>query len=59
MINWHIQKLLARAFAARIIFVNTLHSKFTVFHKNLLYEKYAGMHTMIIKIYIHTNKYIT
>ena len=26
---------------ARIIFVNTLHSKFAIFHKKLLYEKFS------------------
>ena len=32
------KKISARVFGARIIFVDTLHSKFAVFHKNLLYE---------------------
>ena len=38
MINKHIPKFSARAFAARIICFNTLHSKFAVFHKDLLFE---------------------
>ena len=59
MINKHIQKFSVRAFGARIIFFNTLHSKFTIFHANLLFESYTGMHTMIIKIYNnHTNTYM-
>ena len=55
MINWHTPKFLAGAFGSRIIFFNTLHSEFTIFHKNLLFKTYTGIHIMIIKIYNHTN----
>ena len=42
VINWHIQKFSARAFGARIIFFNTLPSKFAYIHKGLLFETYTG-----------------
>ena len=35
-------KISARAFGARIIFFNTLHSKFAFIHKGLLFETYTG-----------------
>ena len=58
MINKHIQKISARAFCASVIFFNTFHSKFTVFHEELLFETYTDMHIMINKVYNHTYKYI-
>ena len=58
MINEHIQKFSARAFGARIIFFNTLYSKFAVFHIDLLFEIYTGVHLMIIKIFNHTYTYV-
>ena len=42
VISWHIQKFSARAFSARIICFNTLHSKFPFIHKDLLFETYTG-----------------
>ena len=59
MINKHIQKFSARAYGARIIFFNALHTKIAIFHKNVLFETYTGMHTMIIKVYNHTNTYMS
>ena len=59
VIKKHIKKFSAHAFGARIIFFNALHAKFTIFHKNLLFETYTDMHTMIIKIYNHTNMYMS
>ena len=35
-------KISARAFGVRIIFFNTLHSKFAFIHKGLLFETYTG-----------------
>ena len=59
MINSHIQKFSARVFGVRIIFFNTLCSKFAVLHIDLLFETYAGMHIMIIKIYNYTDMYMS
>ena len=51
-----IKKFSARVFGTRIIFFNTFHYKFTVFHKDLLFETYTDMNIMINKVYnqIHT-----
>ena len=57
VINKHIKKFSARAFGERIIFFNALHSKFAVFHIDLLFETYTGMYIIIIMIYNHT-KYV-
>ena len=58
MLNEHIQHFSARAFSARIIFFNTLYSKFAVFHIDLLFEIYTGVYLMIIKISNHTDTYV-
>ena len=55
MINWHIQKFSARAYGARIIFFNALHSKFAFIHKDLLFETYTEHVQTIIKIYHNMN----
>ena len=46
-------------FDARVIFFNTFHSKFTVFHKQLQFETYTDMHIMINKVYNHTYTYMS
>ena len=51
------QKNLARTLGARITFFNALHFIYAIFHKDLLFE--TGMHIMIIKIYNHTNTYMS
>ena len=53
MINQHIQKFSSHTFGARIIFFNMFHSKFTVSHKDLLFETYTDMYIMINKVYNH------